>query len=473
MCRSDIISTVLIGAAGLAVLAVPAAGQQLAPVPVAPGEVPRRGAAIENFRRLPAPGLSGITVPVLPALRDRELAGLSEHVPAESLTWQRVYALALVHARDGRNPPLADSLDPAALAEQAQRLGVADFARFRKEFLAGRTDKGATFHDPAGAYLSLLRRVQRINLLRHLGARHENLIKLTQELVQGQSSGLSQLDVDSITSRLIGARAQRWREVAAFRNALDDLKPVLGLSPRAAVALDRSSLAAFDNVFQQVDMWQFRPDRHLADLPRIVDQLPALGEVIVNGRPVPVLTDDAAVRQDGVLKAAADEAMRNHAASGRTDSEKAVALELRVRRRVRRLLELRGEYDSAKQMYVLGVRLGDQAFERIQTPSSAARALARDSSTVAIVNAFDRSFVAQDRLVTAWIDFRAERLELYRDLGSLPCGNWDAFYASLAAPAPAQLEPKPAPRVLEPAVAPPPAPPETAPVPTTISPARP
>ena len=130
-----------------------------------------------------------------PPLPEKELAGLSEQAPAELLTWDRVYALAPVRARSG-GTAVAESLDPQALAEQSRRHGVADFARFRKEFLAGRTGAGAAFHDPSGAYFAILRRLQAIDDARQHVAALENLLKLVQELIQGESGGLSQLDVD-------------------------------------------------------------------------------------------------------------------------------------------------------------------------------------------------------------------------------------------------------------------------------------
>lgn len=459
MHRNRIITGILIGAAGLAAAAVPAAAwQQVPPVP-GPGDVPPRGAAIEDIRPHEPAALRGLAVPVVPPLADREVAGLPEQVPAELLTWQRVYALALVRARAGGSPPLAGSLDPAALAEQARRLGVDDFARFRGEFLAGPTDRGDRFHDPADTYLAILRRVQKVAHARQQIARLENLISLIQELVKGRSSGLSQLDLDIVTRELTEARSRSSRRVAEYRNALDELKTVLGLSPRAAIVADRSSLAAFDRVFEQVDQWNRRPDRNLTDLPRIVQQFPALGEVIINGRRMPPQVAPSVAWLDGILKEATDQAGRNHAASGRKDSDRAVALELRVRRRVRRLIDLRDEYENAKQMYVLSIRLGDQAFERMLAPSSPATALTRGPSVQAVVDTFGRSLEAQDRLITVWTGFHAERLELYRDLGSLPYGNWDVFYASFAASTP--VRPAPAP-VLEPAAAPPPAPPAPA-----------
>ncbi|MHB1556723.1 MAG: hypothetical protein ACYC61_04490 [Isosphaeraceae bacterium] len=461
MRRNAIITGILIGAA----MAGPAAGQE--PVPVlGPGDTPQHGLTIEDIGRLDAE-VTRDPAPE-PTFPDREVAGLPEEVPAESLNWKRVYVLTLVRDRAGGNPPLVGSLDPAALAGQERRFEIGDFARFRREFLAGRGDNGGAFHDPAEAYLSVLRRVQEVASARQQLIELMGVTQLTQELAQGQSFGLSQLDVDLVNSETIEARVRWQRRIAAYRDALDELKPALGLSPHAAVIPDRGSLAAFNQVFQRARDWNHRPDRKLAELPRIVGQLPALGEVFVNGRRLPAHVDQDVARLNGVLKDATDQAMRNHSASGRADPDGAVAIELRVRRRVRRLVALRGEYEHARRMYELGVRLGDQASERLLRPTGGATIPSRGPSVQAMVDGLDRIREAQDRLVALWIDFRIERLAFYRDLGTLPYGNWDVYLGSFAATAPTGPAPAASPTrgVLEPGETAPP----TAPAPAATPP---
>ena len=105
-------------------------------------------------------------------------------------------------------------------------------------------------------------------------ATFENLTKLMQELIQGESGGLSQFELDQIVDALMRARGRMSREVAGYRDALDELKPALGLSPHAAVIPDRRVIAVFDQVFQAVEAWNRRSDRNLAELPRIVESAP-------------------------------------------------------------------------------------------------------------------------------------------------------------------------------------------------------
>ena len=120
---------------------------------------------------------------VAPSLEvDKEIAGLSASSHPEVLTWERVYALALVRARGGPGPR-ALALDPKVLAEQAARDGVADFGRFRKEFLAARRRGAGGFHDPSGDFLALLDRLKRIDHARRNVAFHENIFTLLSELI--------------------------------------------------------------------------------------------------------------------------------------------------------------------------------------------------------------------------------------------------------------------------------------------------
>ena len=240
----NILTVLVIGAAGVILSSTPAVGQPQAP-------------PVQRMDPTAAPGLEGILLPVVRAASDKELAGLSEQTPAELLTWDRVYMLALVRARSG-GTTAADALDPQALAEQSRRHGVADFARFRKEFLAGRTGAGSAFHDPSGAYFAILRRLQAIDDARLHVATIENLLKLVQELIQGENGGLSQLDVDLLNEALVRGRRGFSREIVALRDALDELKVDLGLSPHAAVIPDRRNLAGFRDTWKAVDVWSRR-----------------------------------------------------------------------------------------------------------------------------------------------------------------------------------------------------------------------
>jgi hypothetical protein len=365
---------------------------------------------------------------------DKQIAGLSRERRAELLTWERVYALALVRARSGRGA-LSETLDPTALAEETARQGVADFARFRDDFLAsGRKAGGSTFRDPSATVFMLLGRLQAIDNARRNVVIHESLNTLLVERSQGDSAGLNRIDIDTVFASLVGARQNLAAEIRQFRDGLDDLKVALGLSPRAAVILDRQGLAAFRGVFDSVEKWARDPRRNLDDLPRLIERLPALGEVVGDRLPILAKIEMNPDHWEHVLTAAARLALKNRGDQDKAQApdDAAVALELRVRRRIRNLFETRHEYEGEKRGYELAIRLKDQAFERLVAPPAGVVS-SRSLLVEGLIEHVTQVLKAEDRLVALWTSFRTERLALDRDLGELPYNDWHSFYADLSA----------------------------------------
>ncbi len=107
-------------------------------------------------------------------------------------------------------------------------------------------------------------------------------------------------------------------------------------------------------------------------------------------------------------------------------------LELRVRRRIRHLFETRQAYAGAKRSYELARRLADQSFERLLSPSTAVVS-GRSQLLAGVVESDTQIRETEDRLVTLWTSFRADRSALYHELGVLPCSDWASFYKDLAA----------------------------------------
>jgi hypothetical protein len=381
--------------------------------------------------------LAGLLEPDLSSLNvDKEDAGLSAGSHPEVLTWERVYALALVRARGGVGPR-AEALDPKALDQQATRNGVADFARFRKGFLAARRRGGTGFHDPSGDFLVLLGRLKEIDHARWNVAFYENAFALMSELIKGESSGLSQLNLDHVETALVLARRNLSDKIAGYRDQLERFKVALGLSVHASVVLDRESVASFGRVFDQVQSWQKRPDRHLRELPQIIKGLPALGGIVIEGRPILAAMGGSPDQQEEVLTRAARLAIQNRSDldKGQALGDAGTAVELNVRRRIRRLIEMRRDYEAERRSYELSIRVLDQGFEQIATPSTAGplSRSARVVSVVASILAPERQRLnAQDRLVTLWTSFQTERLALYRDLGILPYEDWKSFFNDLS-----------------------------------------
>ncbi len=163
---------------------------------------------------------------------DKQIAGLSANSHPEILTWERVYALALVRARRGPGPR-AQALDPKDLAEQATRNGVADFGGFRREFLAARRNGGGGFHDPSGDFLALLDRLKGIDRARRHVAFHDNLFILMSELAKGEAAGVSQLHLDQVGATLGTARQILTEATGDYRDQLEKFKVAMDLSVRA------------------------------------------------------------------------------------------------------------------------------------------------------------------------------------------------------------------------------------------------
>ena len=186
---------------------------------------------------------------VLAPVSENEIAGLSMGSHPTILSWDRIYALALIRARTRRGA-FSPALDPEALAEEAARQGVADFARFRTNF-----HSDGPFRDPGPTVLELEGRLLAIDNARRNIAVHEGLNTLIVERSKGNTSGVTRIDVDTVFASLVRARQKLVEATRQFRDGLDQLKFLLGLSPRAPVILDRQNLQAFPVVFDKVEDW--------------------------------------------------------------------------------------------------------------------------------------------------------------------------------------------------------------------------
>jgi hypothetical protein len=369
--------------------------------------------------------------------RDKEIAGLSASSHPEALNWERVYALALVRARGGTGPR-ALALDPKAVADQAAQNGFDDFGRFRKEFLAARRPGGGGFDDPSGEFLALLDRLERIDHAQRHAAFYKNTCTLFSELIKGESAGLSQLQLDQAEALLIRARQDLAEAIVDYRDGLERFKVTMGLSVRAPVVLDREIVASFGKVFDQARSWQERPDHSLSDLPRIIKGLPALGEVVVEGRSILALMGGSTDQQEEALTSTVRLAIQKRIDldTGPTRGDAVDALELDIRRRIRRLFELRRAYQAQPRSYELSIRLIDQGLEQLASPSRVS-SLARPAMVATVATGLlapeRERRNAEDRLVTIWTSFQKERLALYRELGILPYDDWKSFFNDLSA----------------------------------------
>jgi hypothetical protein len=435
----------------------PLAGQR---VPVPPADAPPLVGQPVPVRPVDArTETAQLLVPhLLPSLaQDKEAAGLAQESQPELLTWDRIYPLTLVRARRA-SVTFEATLDPKTLAEESNRLGVADFARFRQEFLAPHSAAGTGLRDPGAAFLDLLRRVLAIDNARRNVAFHENVEKFVMELIQAESSGLSRVDCDLIRNAALRARQRLANEIAQYRNRLDELKVSLGFSPRAAVLPSRTSLGAFEVGFRKVEDWIKQPDRSLPDLPKIIQQLPLIGDVFIDGHPFLRRIDEAPDSLEAIVTEVGQLAIKTtkEPEKAAAPRDQAIDRELNARRQFRHLNETRRAYESEKANYELVIRLADQSFERLCSPPEG-NARSRSTIVAALLEHADALRRSADRLIALWTTFRADRLALYRELGVLPYHDWSSFYGQFAA-GPGRPEEAPAEQPAN-AIAPPPPPP--------------
>lgn len=92
-------------------------------------------------------------------------------------------------------------------------------------------------------------------------------------------------------------------------------------------------MASFGRVFDQVRSWQERPEHSPGEVSRIIKGLPALGEVVVEGRSILALMGGSTDQQEEALTRAARLAIQNRSDldKGQAPGDAAAALELDIR----------------------------------------------------------------------------------------------------------------------------------------------
>ncbi len=193
-------------------------------------------------------------------------------------------------------------LEPLTQAERNLLYAVRNFTLFRQQFfvvtltggtvqnfgntfaLAGFSVAGNT--DPTVGFLPVVFNLVEIEVDRRNLVFLEKLAKLYQELIQGEASGLSRLQVDQVMQRVIAGRLALFTDEITYRNQLDQFKIQMSLPPDIPVVVDMSLAQPFYDVFNKVDEWQRRSNRTLEELPGIIAEIPELEDIDVEGRSV-------------------------------------------------------------------------------------------------------------------------------------------------------------------------------------------
>lgn len=418
-----------------------------APVsPAAPPQPPhldeRQLADVGRMRAAEADSLLVLFFPQLPPLSResvQRIVGLPTGSRPERLTWKRLYTLAILCTRAGSEPG-AGLLEPAALAELAAAHGVDDFSRFRHDFLARRPGGRWSFYDPSREYVDFLRRLQVVDNARCDVALRENCLRLYQELVKGEASGLSALEVDLVEASLVRARQRLADETARFRDGLDGVKSWVGLPPRASLVPDLEGIAGFRAAFEGAYNWHRNPTRTRKHLSQQIARLPALGEVLVEGRPILAAIEANPDRLEDELAAVLRSAGKDPGSQNKGEAAPNAEgpLEPRIRYQLRRLVEARQTYGLQRRRFELASRSIDDVLTQLVAPPAGgthglAQAVGARLATQGLLEQLDQVQSAEDRLVGLWASFQADRLALYRDLGVLPYDDWKSFIDDLAA----------------------------------------
>ena len=195
----------------------------------------------------------------------------------------------------------AVTLEALTQAERSLLYSVRQFALFRQQFtvatLAGGTEAqfgtsvstggfsaGSGNNDPSTGFLNVVEDVQLVeNYIKNVSV-FERFAEVYKELINGETSGLTQLQVDQVNQQLQGARSQLIQSQTSYRNDLDQFKIQLGMPPDVPLIIDRSRTQGFKKVFEEIDKWAVTPKHELEKLDDIVDRLPDLEDLVIDGR---------------------------------------------------------------------------------------------------------------------------------------------------------------------------------------------
>jgi len=199
----------------------------------------------------------------------------------------------------------AVTLEALTQAERTLLYQIRLFARFRQEFIANIIVGGAVTNpglgDPAIGFLTVLQRLQAVDIDRRNIAAFANYLAVYTELAGGESSGISQLQVDQVDTSLQSARQSLAQNLLSYQNGLDQFKQQIGLPPDVPLVLNRSLIRDFADVFDELDQWSRNPRRELEDLPNIIRKLPELQDIVIDGRSVIGLVEDTDKLEDLLL----------------------------------------------------------------------------------------------------------------------------------------------------------------------------
>jgi hypothetical protein len=419
----------------------------------------------------------------------------------------------------------AVTLEALTQAERNLLYAVRSFALFRQQFtvatLAGGIEQ--TFGvstttggfstggniDPTTGFLNVVEDVAIVeNNQKNLSV-FERFALVYKELINGETSGLSQLQLDQVNQQVQNARATLISSQTTYRNDLDSYKIQLGMPPDIPIIIDRSRTKPFKTVFEKIDQWSLSPKRELRQLDGIVNELPKLEDLVLDGRSaINVFTDPTGGTLEDLLLSAERTALENrldlmnaraqlydtwrqirvqaNALKGvfnvavtnqyltppttnnpfgfvnqaqqfslvlnaelplvrvaernnfrtalinyqrqrRTLQNTEDFIKNQLRSEIRQMQQLYIQYQVTKRALVLSVTIKDQSFEQIIAPPQPGVSSQGAVQTNNLIGAQGQIIGNENSLVTQWYQYQLYRLQVYRDLGTLPIDEWEAF----------------------------------------------
>ena len=223
----------------------------------------------------------------------------------------------------------AVTLEALTLAERNLLYSVRQFALFRQQFVVatlaggvvqqfgtnvttGGFSAGSGNSDPTVGFLNVVEDVAIVeNNVKNVSV-FERFALVYAELINGETSGLTQLQLDQVNQQLVGARSTLIATQTTYRNDMDSFKIQLGMPPDIPVIIDRSRTKGFKDTFEEIDRWSLSPKRELEQLAFIVEKLPKLEDVILDGRSCQdVFTEKNTPHLEDLLKTAERIGMEN------------------------------------------------------------------------------------------------------------------------------------------------------------------
>ena len=104
-------------------------------------------------------------------------------------------------------------------------------------------------------------------------------------------------------------------------------------------------------------------------------------------------------------------------------------LKFQIRQEIRNVQQQYLTYEIAKRNFVLQVRQKDQSFEQIVAPPQSVEGSTQGAiQTQNLITAQSGILRLENNLVQNWLAYQQARLTLYRDLGTLPYDEWEAYH---------------------------------------------